>query len=179
MQQPHINRPSSDGNVGTAHSPVDRHQPADSQPPRKKPPWRLVIGIAAAVIVVILGAVATFPAQFKHQLEISIVRQPTPYTQLYFTNPSALSGKLEVGKKNTFEFSVENDESRTYTYTYTVTLDDSRSHLTVSRTSATLGSGDRVTRTVTFVPKDRKSQYLVTVALEGINQSIHFYGQTS
>ena len=117
--------------------------------------------------------------QFRHQLALSIVRQPTPYTQLYFTHPGALPGKLKVGQKNTFDFTIVNDENRAYRYTYIVMLDDSKKHLVVSTATATINNGQSATRSVTIVPKDRKSKYLITVTLEGMNQSIRFYSATS
>jgi hypothetical protein len=84
-----------------------------------------------------------------------------------------------VAQKNTFDFAIVNDESRVYRYTYIVTLDDSRSHSVVGTQTVTVANGGSVTRPVTVVPKDRKAKYLITVTLEGLNQSIHFYGETS
>jgi hypothetical protein len=179
MRQPQNNDLSRGRHAGPAYSPVDRYDQVDRPPSRKDTPWRLVVGIGLAVVLVILGVATAYSKQFRHQIAISIVRQPTPYTQLYFTSPAALSEKLKVDQKNNFEFTIENDEARTYHYTYVVTLEDSRSHLVVSKTSVTMSNGDRVTRVVTVVPKDRKSTYLITITLEGMNQSIHFYGQTS
>ena len=191
MRQPHNNGPSRSGHADLTYRPANHYSQLDrssqagrssvaDRPPALKPaPWRLIIGICLAVALVIVGAAIAYPSQFKHQLELSIVRQPTPYTQLYFTSPSALSSKLRVDQKNNFEFTIENDEARTYQYTYTVTLADFRSHLVVTTASLTLGNGDRATQIATVTPKDRKSKYLITVALEGGNQSIHFYGETS
>ena len=183
MQWPQNDRLSRGNHAGLAYNSPDRYSQTGSRPspPPKAPkrsPWWIVIGICLAIVAVILGVAILFPSQFKHQLELSVVRQPTPYTQLYFTTPTTLSDKLKVDQKNSFNFTIENDESRAFRYTYIITLDDPKSHLTVSKESVTVGNGDQVTRLVTFVPKDRKSKYLITVTLEGMNQSIHFYGQT-
>jgi hypothetical protein len=185
MRQPQNDDLSRGRHAGPPYSPVDRYDQVDRPPSRvdrppsrKDIPWRLV-GIGLAVVIVILGVATASSKQFRHQVAISIVRQPTPYTQLYFTSPAALPEKLKADHKNTFEFTIENDEARTYRYTYVVTLEDSRSHLVVSKTAVTMSNGDRVTRLVTVAPKDRKSEYLITITLEGMNQSIHFYGQTS
>jgi hypothetical protein len=178
MQRPQNDHPSRGAHPGLTYSPVDRSRQTDNGPSRKNSPWRLAIGLCLAVALVILGFAIVYPSQFKHQIEISIVRQPTPYTQLYFTRPATLSGKLNFNQKNSFNFTIENDEGRAYRYTYIVTVDDTKSHLTISQESVTVGNGGRATRIVTLVPKDRKSKYLITVTLVGMNQSIHFYGRT-
>jgi hypothetical protein len=172
----------SDGrynHIDSHYDQIDGHyNQVDHETPPIKSPWRLVICIILGVVVILAGAAFASP-QFRHQIAISVVRQPTLYTQLYFPNPGGLSGQLQVDKKNTFRFTIENDENRAYSYTYVVTLDDSRSHQVISKTSLTVGNGDSATPSVIIIPKDRKSRYLVTITLEGLNQSIHFYGQTS
>ena len=131
------------------------------------------------VIMAAFCAAAALSKQFRHQIEISVVRQVTPYTQLYFVSPTKLPTQLKVDQDNAFEFSIENDEGHAYHYIYTVTLDDSRSHVVVSTDTVDISDGDRTIRGVVVKPKDPKSKYLITVTLEGLNQSIHFYAETS
>jgi hypothetical protein len=175
------------GHYGDAPAPppidgygqIERHTShrADDQPPRSKVHWRFVIGIGL-VIIVVIGALSAFSQQFRHQVEISVVRQGTPYTQLYFASPTKLPTELKVDKKNIIAFTIENDEGRVYRYTYTVTLEDSQSQAVMTRNTVTVGDGDSATRQIAVTPKDRKSTYLITVSLEGMNQSIHFYADT-
>jgi hypothetical protein len=139
----------------------------------------LYIGAGLIIILILIAAAASLSKQVRHQLELSIVRQPAPYTQLYFSHLAALPEKLKVDQKNTFDFTIINDENRSYHYTYSISLDDPKTHLVVSRETVTIDNGSSATRAVTVVPKDHKARYLITVALEGVNQSIHFYGQTS
>jgi hypothetical protein len=157
----------------------NRHNQVDDQAARKRPPFLLYMGVGLVVILILIVAAATLSKPFRRQLEISIVRQPTPYTQLYFARPGTLPGKLKVDQKNIFDFTIVNDEGRKYSYTYTVTLADSRSHSVVTKDTVTIDNGGSVTRPATLVPKDRKAKYRVTVALGGLNQSIYFYGETS
>lgn len=179
MRQPRDNHMNTDTRVNLPYIPVDRYDQVDRQPSRKKASLPLFIVVGVVGILVIIGVVAALSKQFRHQLNLSIVRQSTPYTQLYFAHPATLSGVLKADEKNTFDFIIENDENRPYRYMYTVTLDDSRSHLVVSTEKVTIDNGKSVTRLVTVVPKDRKSKYLISITLEGMDQSIHFYGETS
>jgi hypothetical protein len=139
-------------------------------------PTAIAVSVAAVLLAVALAA--AFPKQLKHQWELSVVRQQTPYTQLYFTAPASIPSSLVAGQQNTFDFTIENDEGRAYRYTYVVTLKDSRAQQASTET-VTVNSGERVTRAVTVVPRDNKSTYLVSVAIPDLKQSIQFYGETS
>jgi hypothetical protein len=190
MQDQRYNREGGDFGDGPTRIPmdgygqVDRHtshradNPPPGQPPRGKVRWGLVIGIVLAIIAVI-GVLSAFSQQFRHQVAISVVRQTTPYTQLYFANPTKLPSELRVDKKNIVDFAIENDEGRVYRYAYTVTVEDSKSHVVTTNNTVTVGDGDSATRQIVVTPKDRKSKYLITVSLAGINQSIHFYAESS
>lgn len=179
MQQQRNNRISPDPRTDVRRPPTDRYGPVNNRTRREKTRLPLFIGVGLAVILILIAAAALVSKQVRHQLALSIVRQPTPYTQLYFSHIAMLSGKLSVDQKNTFDFTIVNDENRVYSYTYTVSADDSKTHLVASREVVTIDSGSSVTRAVTIVPKDRKAKYLITVTLEGMNQSIHFYAQTA
>lgn len=154
------------------------YKPSHSRPSRAKVRWWIGIGLGVAIIVIPCFT-AAFSRSFRHQIYISIVRQGTPYTQLYFASPVKLPTQLKVGKKNIFDFTIRNNENRTYRYTYTITLEDSRSRTVVSSDTVTVSDDDNATREVAVTPKDRNSKYLITVALDGMNQSIHFYANTS
>jgi hypothetical protein len=47
--------------------------------------------------------------QFVHQIEISVIRQPTLYTQLFFNDPSAIPSRLRLERPNRFAFTIVND----------------------------------------------------------------------
>jgi Protein of unknown function (DUF1616) len=164
------------------HLPVDLPRTPETrynQSSRRKTSALLYIGIGLAVFVLVAAAAALISKPLRHQIAISIVRQPTTYTQLYFSQAETLPKLLTVDKKNTIDFTIVNDENRTYSYTYTVTLADSRSHSVVSTETVSIDNGDGVTRPVTVTPKDRKTKYLVTISLKYLDQSIHFYAETS
>ena len=186
MQQEQYNRGSGYSSDHAAHTiadgfhPNDRQtpRPADNQPSRAKFRWQTAV-VIGVVIILVLCAVAALSKQFRHQIEISIVRQRTPYTQLYFADPKALPAHLQVNKNNVFEFTIENNEGRALSYTYTVTLADPRSHTVASKATTTISDGQRTTRQVAVRPKHLNSKYLITITLQGTNQSIHFYATTT
>ena len=178
MRPPQNNHVDQDGHADSSRPSVDRYDQVGSQGLGSKAPLPLYIGIGLVTILILIAAAAALSKQFRHQLALSIVRQPAPYTQLYFPHPGTLPGKLKADRKNTFKFAIVNDENRTVRYTYIVLLDGSKSRH-VRTATVTVSNGQTVTPSVTVVPKERKSRYQISVTLKGMNQSIHFYGTTS
>jgi hypothetical protein len=179
MRQPQDNHVDQDGHADSSGPSVDRCGQVGSVGLRSKAPLPLYIGIGLVTILILVAAAAALSKQFRHQLALSIVRQPTPYTQLYFPHPGTLPGKLKVDRKNTFQFAIVNDENRAVRYTYIVVLLHGSKSRHVSTATVTVSNGKTVTPSVTVVPKERTSRYQISVTLEGMNQSIHFYGTTS
>jgi hypothetical protein len=119
------------------------------------------------------------PQQFVHQIEISVIRQPTPYTQLFFKDPAAIPSGLRLDRPNKFTFTIVNNEGQSSLYHFTVMMSTARLPTTVvAEGSLRLDDGGIGTRTVVFVPKKRRHRYLITVVLDGSGLSIHFYGET-
>jgi hypothetical protein len=144
----------------------------------KKNNRRVAVVAVLSFIGLFVGLFVAFPRQFVRQVEISVVRQPTPYTQLFFNNPTALPSQLRVNRANKFAFTIVNDQGRSWLYRYTVTASTAGSSTVAGRGSLTIRNGGSLTCTVAVVPKLRKSRYLVTVMLDTPDQSIHFYGDT-
>jgi hypothetical protein len=167
--------------------PDDRWNRASAQQSRtptplpespKRPAWQFAVA-AVLTLIGIAGLLAIFfPVQFNHQLDISVFRQPTPYTQLFFSDPTTLPKKLEVGHANKFSFTVVNDQGHPATYRYIVTITGAKLQKVASQGSFTLGDSQSITRTVAVVPTARKTQYLVKVMLSGTVDFIQFYGDT-
>jgi hypothetical protein len=178
MRQPQNNHVDQSGHADSSRPFVDGDGRAGSQDLHRKASLPLYIGIGLVAILIIIAAAAALSKQVRHQLALSVVRQPTPYTQLYFPHPGTLTKKLKVDRKNTFQFAIANDENRAVRYTYIVLLDGSKSRH-VSTATVTVSNGQTVTPSVTVVPRKRKSRYQISVTLKGMNQSIHFYGTTS
>jgi hypothetical protein len=166
------------GRTMIAPRPADRRDRTPAPQPSNKPPWRFAIAAVLALVGVIGIFAICFPAQFKHQLEISVLRQPTPYTQLFFGDPTALPKKLEVNRVNKFSFTVVNNQGHSATYHYTVTIGGAKPPKVADEGSFAIGDGQSVTRTVGVVPASGKTQYLIKVTLSGTVDFIQFYGNT-
>ena len=160
----------------TSRLELDNQAPAQHQPKSQR--GRLAILIALSVIMLTAGLFAMFPRQFIHQLKISTIRQPVPYTQLFFSNLATLPDRLHVNRRDIFSFTVINDEGRSQIYRYSVTMTTSGSHSLVGRGSLNISDQQTVTRAVAFISTSKDSRYLITVTLNKTGQSIHFYGDT-
>lgn len=159
--------------------PVDR---GNEVPAGQSPGKRILLRAGAAVLIsaaIVGGLAVAFPKQFAHQIAISTTRQPTPYTQLFFTDPSALPKDLTVDRVNTFAFTVINDEGHAENYHYVITLTTGKSHEIVGEGSLEVGNNQRATRTAGVKPKSRTTRYLISVALNGTGDFVQFYGDTS
>lgn len=145
----------------------------------KKFPWVVAITITLSFLVLIGGLAVAFPKQFVHQIGISIIRQTTPYTQLYFTDPAILPAQLRAGRDSKFAFTIQNSQGKDERYRYTVTMTGAGSSVVVLTGSVAIPNDRSVTYTVSVDPKSHRSRYLINVVLDGTGQSIHFYGDTS
>src|ERR1700733_5733026 len=70
------------------------------------------------------------PRQFVHQIEISVIRQTTPYTQLFFSDPRAIPSNLRLDQPNNFSFTILGDEGQSSFYHFTVTMNAAGSSTT-------------------------------------------------
>lgn len=157
--------------------PSERTNGATDQP-SETGKRRLFIAALFSFVALIAGLIVAYPKQFMHQVEISLVRQPTPYIQLFFSNPATLPGHLLIHRPNKFAFTVINDQGQPEVYKYTIKMSTAKTVTIASRGSFTIRNGESSTRTVTVEPKSRRSRYLITIVLDASGQSIHFYGET-
>jgi hypothetical protein len=158
--------------------PIEAVTTSEPRQPEKKV-GRVATVIVLCFITLTAGLYAAFPEQFKHQVELSFIRQPTPYTELFFSDPVALPAKLRIDKPNSFTFTIVNDEGRSDSFNYSVVVSTGKSVNVSRRGSVTIRNSGSASRTVAVVPKSRKSRYLITVVLGVSGQSIHFFGETS
>lgn len=133
-------------------------------------PWLIL----AALCVTVVGLAFAYPREIRHQLAISFSRQPTPYTEFYFTNPRALPTFLSVSRPDSFSFTIVNHEGRARTYSYVVTLSSSQGTSTVGSGTIGVEDGRATTRVVDVGPAKRGLAYTVTVKLLGRSETIHF-----
>jgi len=162
-----------DGGLRSPHDQLRSSRPRKARWIRRP----FVVTLSSAGLLAALFAAS--PQQFAHQVEISVIRQPTPYTQLFFSDPRAIPSRLRLDLPNRFTFTIVNDEGRSSFYHFAVVMDTiGLSTAVVANGSLRLDDKGTGTRTITLVPKNRRHRYLITVVLDGSGQSIHFYGET-
>ena len=133
-----------------------------------------------AVVVICIAAAAAlgiaFPHQIAHQIALSVTRQPTPYTELYFSDPQSLPASLSLSAPNLFGFTVVNHEGHDTVYSYVVTLASSYGSSTIAQGRIDLRNNMEATRLVNVRPTRRATEYWITVNLLGRIETIRFRG---
>lgn len=130
----------------------------------------------AAICIAAMSLGIAFHHQIAHQIALAITRQPTPFTQLYFSDPNALPKSLSLSHPNRFGFKVVNHEGRDTAYSYVVTLASSTGSSTIAQGRIDLRSNEGATRLVDVRPTRRATEYLITVNLVGRTEMIRFRG---
>ena len=133
-------------------------------------PWLIL----AALCVTVVGLGFAYPREIRHQLAIPFSRQPTPYTELYFTNPRTLPTFLSVSRPDSFSFTIVNREGRARVYSYVVTLSSSQGTSTVGNGTIDVEDGRASTRVVDVGPAKPGQAYTITVKLLGRSETINF-----
>jgi hypothetical protein len=141
--------------------------------------WKTAAAIVLGIFVVIGVLAVFFPSKFKHQFDISFVRQPESYTQLFFNDPSTLPTNLKADREYKFSFTVTNDQGNSETDQYVVTVTHGKDQKVVGKGSLVIGDDRSTTKAIEFKPTTRKSRYLIKVTLSGTDDVIQFYGETS
>jgi hypothetical protein len=157
-------------------SPHDEFRsPCPRKARRSRRPFIVLLSSAGLLATLFVAS----PRQFVHQIEISIIRQPTPYTQLFFSDPEAIPSRLRLDRPERFTFTIVNDEGRSSLYHFAVMMNTvGLSTTVVANGSLRLNDEGIGTRTVTFVPSKPRHRYLITVVLDRSGLSIDFYGET-
>ena len=143
------------------------------QPARRSPSSdrRTLLWFAVAVLCV---AAVGIGSVVRHQIAPALTRQPTPFTQLYFSDPDSLPKALRVSLPNRFSFTVVNREGHDSAYAYVVTLATSSGSSTVAEGRIDLRNGRGATIGVDVSPTRRATEYVVTVSLVGRAKMIRF-----
>ena len=139
-------------------------------------PWRVV----AVVTVIGAGAAAAVlqSPSGRRQIANSVTRQPTPFTELYFTDDNRIPKVLSVSKPNTVGFTIANHEGKTVDYVYVVTARGPQGTSTIRKDSVSVPSGQLVDESVEFTSDQPGTTYLITVLLSGRSEMIHFTGSS-
>jgi hypothetical protein len=134
------------------------------------------------VLVAIVGVVATAgltafawqsPA-VRRQIAESVSRQPTPYTELYFTDHTNLPVFVSTSYTNAFAFTIGNHEGKALSYPYVVTATSAQGTTEIASGSVRVDSARFVNTSVSFLAPAPATKYVITVQLSGRPEMIHF-----
>jgi hypothetical protein len=130
--------------------------------------------LAAAVAVAGLTALASQSPAVRSQIKVSAIRQPTPYTELYFTDHTNLPAVLSTTQANDFGFTIGNHEGEALSYPYVVTATSAQGTTKIVGGTVRADSGRLVNTTVSLLVPAPATQYVITVQLSGRPEMIHF-----
>lgn len=155
------------------HAGDERYHPGDAPRPGMKPSC-LVLAGALGVGAVVLVVAGWSPRGFGPQIHETVSRQPTPFTELYFTSPSTLPKVVVPGGPSDFGFTIVNHERDATTYRYLVSAATSETSQAIASGEVTLPTGTGTSLSVRFVPAVLGVDYVVTVQLANRVETIHF-----
>lgn len=145
--------------------------PQDLQGTPVRRRWWPVIAVAA---IVAAGASLISPTM-RHQWALSIFRQRTNFTILYFNEPSALPTSSAGHEPISFSFTITNQEGRDVRYHYLVRASDGFTASHVLARGSKLVRADRRWRVpLTVVPKCLLSPCFIKVSLPQQHEAIDF-----
>jgi hypothetical protein len=133
-----------------------------------------LFAVAAVLVLGGLTALAWGSAAVRRQISLSVTRQPTPFTELYFTDHTNLPAFLSTSYTNEFAFTIGNHEGEALSYPYVVTAKSSQATTTLATGTVKVDSGRSVRVPVSFLAPEPATQYVITVQLSGHPELIHF-----
>lgn len=158
-------RPSSSG-----YGQPDNDAPVSQYRPPRWDLWLLGTGL----IAIALAAASFLSPWVRHEWSLSLQRQPTPYTQLGFTNAASLPATGVPGKGIPVSFTITNDEGRQVSYPYVVASGSGTTLTTISSGTTVVAAGQSGGVRLVVVPKCSAASCRVQVSLPEQNESIDF-----
>jgi murein DD-endopeptidase MepM/ murein hydrolase activator NlpD len=110
----------------------------------------------------------------RHEWSLSLQRQPTPYTQLGFTNAANLPVTGVRGKGIPVSFTITNDEGRQVSYRYVVASGSGTTLTAISSGTTVIAAGHSWGVGLVVVPKCAAASCRVQVSLPEQDESIDF-----
>jgi len=136
--------------------------------------WRTAFAIA---LVGFVNAAVLSP-WFRHEVEVSVARQPTPFTELYVNDHTALPSHVPPGASATFRFTIANHEGSDLAYPYTVTISGATGTAEVQQGTVLVRDAGSSGVDVAFTPAAGVGASEVKVQLVGRTESLHFEVQS-
>lgn len=139
---------------------------------RQPPNWRRWLWVG--VITLAITATSMLSPYFRHQWEISLGRQPTPYTELSFNDATTLPTTAERGKVIHVSFTIANETNRPIAYRYAVASGSGREMKFLGAATSTVAPGASWAVTRSVVPECSENTCRVQVTLPQQNERIDF-----
>lgn len=137
--------------------------------PRRRRWWPVI-----APLALVLLAVSLLSPTGRHEWALSLFRQPTRFTALFFNDPAALPSGAVAGQLLPVSFSIANSEGRTLGYRYVIAESWSGGS-TVLKTAATTISAGRTAAVSTLIrPSCAQSPCRIEISLPGHPEKIDF-----
>lgn len=126
-----------------------------------------------ALAALAIGASLLLPAG-RHQWALSLIRQPTPYTVLFFNKPAALPTTVAINQPITVSFTVGNYEGRLMDFRYVLSASSVRSSHILGESTRSIAAGAMWTVTRTLRPRCDTSPCRIEISLPGHPETIDF-----
>jgi hypothetical protein len=110
----------------------------------------------------------------RHQWGLSLGRQNTSYTELYFNDGSTLPSFAERGKAIRVSFRVSNDGAAPVSYRYVISSGSGTKLDSLTSSSRTVGPGQTWTVNRMVLPSCAQRTCRVQIALPAENEDIYF-----
>lgn len=153
----------------TTRAGLNRCSAAAGQEPGRRRRWPIV----ALIVAMVVGISLLFPAG-RHQWAISLFRQPTHYTALFFNKVSALPTTTARNETMTVSFTIGNHEGQAVHYRYVLTDSYGKQSQTLGQSTKTVASGATWTVWRVVRPKCAVSPCRIEVSLPGHPETIDF-----
>jgi hypothetical protein len=131
--------------------------------------WPIVLPVTVLAIAVSL----ILPAG-RHEWALSMFRQPTPYTALSFSNPTALPRSVSGSEPIRLSFQVVNQEGHTVNYRYILSVLRGSHSAVLANSVKPVAPGADWNVSATVRPACGKSECRITVSLPGYPETIDF-----
>jgi glycosyltransferase involved in cell wall biosynthesis len=135
--------------------------------------WRVLAGAAG-----LASAISLLIPAGRHQWALSLLRQPTPYTVLYFDRAAVLQDRVTPGQPVHFAFTVGNHEGRAMRYRYVISTYPLGSGggrpLLLAESAKLVPAGSSWSVSATVRPRCGSSPCRIQVSLPGHPETIDF-----
>jgi hypothetical protein len=133
-------------------------------------PWWPIL----APLAVLVAGISLLSPAGRHQWALSLFRQPTRYTVLFFDHPADLPATAAAGHPIRVSFTVGNREGRAVGYRYVVRSAGGRRSRFVGEAARTVAAGASWTVSTAVRPACRTSPCRIQVSLPGHPETIDF-----